>query len=126
MVKFWLNILQNPDLLKWFKDFVGMKEGGGGVTKEAGSTVGLIKTEGGAPESTAPPHQPLSQPRHDRMSGDAAMEIGKINDYPNSIWWTKELYYHIFSSKNITLNLVLYGCMKIFFFASIYFFLPLN
>ena len=69
-----------------------MKEGGAGVTKEAGSTVGLIKTEGGAPEPPAPPHQPMSQPRHDRMSGDAAMEIGKIRNYPVSIWWTQELF----------------------------------
>ena len=49
-----------------------MKEGG--VPKEVGG--GLVKTEGGVPPEPAPP-QPMSQPRHERMSGDAAMEIGK-------------------------------------------------
>ena len=45
---------KHPDLFKWFKDFVGVKDG-----------------------HASPGGQEISQPsRSDRMSGDTAMEIG--------------------------------------------------
>lgn len=50
------NILfQHPELFRWFKDFVGFKEG-------------AMQPE--------PAPSPLPQPRQERISGDAAMEIG--------------------------------------------------
>jgi len=58
-----------PELLKWFKDFVGFKDGGG---KEVGGG----RDVGVPPPIAEPlPPQPMTQPRHERISGDAAMEI---------------------------------------------------
>ena len=63
-------LFQNPELLKWFQDFVGFKEGGVPTPKESGAPKEALMTD------PVPPHQPMTQPRHERMSGDAAMEIG--------------------------------------------------
>ena len=51
---------QHPELFRWFKDFVGVKEG---VSQ---------------PE---PAPSPLPQPRQERITGDAAMEIGQTSSY---------------------------------------------
>ena len=63
---------QNPDLLRWFKDFVGFKDAGG--FKDGTGVAGA--KEGGVGASEPLPTPPLAQPRHERMTGDAAMEIG--------------------------------------------------
>jgi len=57
---------KNPELLKWFKDFVGFKDGG------RDSSLPTI-----APPSAdvTAPTQPLHPPRHERLPGDTAMEI---------------------------------------------------
>lgn len=56
-----------PDLFKWFKDFVGHKDGGG-----PGHHLSLDH------HSALPPQQ---MPGRERMSGDSAMEIGKILEF---------------------------------------------
>ena len=48
---------QHPELFRWFKDFVGFKEGV-------------------AQPEPAPSPLLLPQPRQERITGDAAMEIG--------------------------------------------------
>ncbi len=56
-VTFSFLFFQHPELFRWFKDFVGFKEG----TSQ--------------PE---PVPSPLPQPRQERVTGDAAMEIGQL------------------------------------------------
>ncbi len=58
-------------MLKWFKDFVGFKDG----AKEPVGFAPPIVPEVSATPAAGPP--PMHQPRHERMPGDTAMEIGK-------------------------------------------------
>jgi hypothetical protein len=62
VIEFFVNclliVLQHPELFRWFKDFVGFKEG-------------LSQPE-------PAPSPLLPQPRQERITGDAAMEIGQF------------------------------------------------
>ena len=74
---------RHPDLFKYFKEFVGVKEGerhgaaGGGGQANAGSGVHLGGDVGGGPSSGVI-QQTLMPPGRDRLSGDSAQEIGKL------------------------------------------------
>ena len=56
--------MQHPELLKWFKDFVGFRDGSAGP--------------GGAPADSVLPPADGARVRQER-SGDAAMEIGEYS-----------------------------------------------
>ena len=51
---------KNPELLKWFKDFIGFREGSGGL--EQGPGLGTAESQ---------------RARHERVASDTAMEIGE-------------------------------------------------
>jgi len=57
---------KNPELLKWFKDFVGFKDG----ARESG-----LPTIPPPTADVSAPMPPLHPPRHERIPGDTAMEI---------------------------------------------------
>ena len=65
--------MQHPELLKWFKDFVGFRDGSSGP--------------GGAPPDSVLPPADGARVRQER-SGDAAMEIGEYT-CPGTMCWTR-------------------------------------
>ena len=56
---------QHPELMKWFKDFVGFRDGAGG----------LGSLGSGSEQMSSSDSQRL---RPERLTGDSAMEIGEI------------------------------------------------
>jgi paired amphipathic helix protein Sin3a len=57
---------KHPDLFKWFKEFIGYKEGAPGGAGAIASVSGMDAAMAGGPQSI---------PGRERMSGDSAMEI---------------------------------------------------
>ena len=73
-------LTRHPELFKYFKDFVGVKESDrhGGAGQSAGHHLG---GEGGGGPSSGVIQQPIMPPGRERLSGDSAQEIGKSETY---------------------------------------------
>ena len=63
---------KHPELLKWFKDFVGLRDDGGNFSMDP--------VIGGGEHG---------RPRQERVSGDTAMEIGKQQNNQN---WVVKIF----------------------------------
>ena len=78
-------MFQHPELLKWFKDFVGFRDGAGPVG--SGSEQAISSSES-------------QRLRPERLIGDSSMEIGRYTQLDS---WTAQ-------TSDGTLTLLLYLC----------------